>query len=145
MLGELKKGVPVCLTVTHVDGLVLARSAFHHSMNYRSVVVFGKAIEVEDENKERALKIISENIIANRWDETRTPSAKELKATSVLSIEIDQASSKIRTGGPVDDNEDYNLDIWAGVVPIVTSYGVPIHDEKLKDKIPLSKAVSDII
>ncbi len=145
MLGELKKGVPVCLTVTHVDGLVLARSAFHHSMNYRSVVVFGNAVEVENGEKEKILKIISDNIIANRWEETRTPSVKELIATSVLSIVIDQASSKIRTGDPVDDNEDYDLDIWAGVVPIVTSYGAPIRDEKLKDKIPLSKAVSDMI
>jgi len=145
LIAELDKGIQVCLTVTHVDGLVLARSAFHHSMNYRSVVVFGNAVKMEDEDKEYALKIISDNVIANRWEESRSPSKKELKATSVLSIEIDQASSKIRTGGPIDDKEDYELDIWAGVLPITSGYGSPINDELLNEHIPLSQAVTDII
>ncbi len=144
MLTEIKKGVPVCLTVTHIDGLVLARSAFHHSMNYRSVVVFGNAVEVENPEKEKVLKIISDNIINNRWEETRTPSAKELKATTVLSIRINQASSKIRAGGPEDDEEDYDLNIWAGVVPIAPVFGTPVNDEKLKENIPLSQAVSEL-
>lgn len=143
LIKELEKGFPVCLTVTHVDGLVLARSAFHHSMNYRSVVVFGTAKAVPDIQKEAVLNIISDNVFKGRWEESRLPNPKELKATSVLEIQIDQASSKIRTGGPVDDKEDYDLNIWAGVVPITSVYGTPINDEQLKDGIPISDAVAN--
>lgn len=141
MLQQAKAGIPVCLTVTHLDGLVLARSAFHHSMNYRSVVIFGTATEVEAEEKERALFLISEQILKGRWEEVRAPNATELKATSVLAIEIDEASAKIRTGDPGDEEEDYELPIWAGVLPIHLHYGTPIPDPLLKAGIPLAQSV----
>ena len=134
MLKNLEKGVPVCLTVTHVDGLVLARSAFHHSMNYRSAVVFGRAVLVAEDKKEHALKVISDHIIPGRWEEVRSPNKKELKATSVLALKIDEASSKIRTGPPSDDKEDLELGIWAGVVPFNTTFGKALSDESVKDE-----------
>lgn len=140
MMNSLDEGIPVCLTVTHVDGLVLARSAFHHSMNYRSAVVFGKAKEVEGEEKEQALFIISENILRGRWDEVRGPTAKELKATSVLRLDIESASAKIRTGPPGDDEPDYALPIWAGVLPMTVAYGAPVADPLLRAGIPVSNS-----
>lgn len=141
MLVNLKKGIPVSISVTHVDGLVLARSAFHHSMNYRSAVVFGTAKEVSDDLKEHALWVVSENIMQGRWDEVRGPNAKELKATTVLAVEIDQASSKIRTGPPKDETEDYDLDIWAGVLPFKTIPQPPINDDQLKSGLSPSQNV----
>lgn len=123
MLQQLEKGIPVCLTVTHEDGLVLARSAFHHSINYRSVMVFGTARLVEGDEKMEALHIITECMLAGRWDEVRLPNAKELKATSVLALKIETASAKVRSGPPKDDAEDYALPVWAGVLPISRSYG----------------------
>ena len=141
MLKEIQKGVQVCLNVTHVDGLVLARSAFHHSMNYRSAVVFGTATLLKEEKKIKALEVISENILKGRWEESRKPNAKELKATTVLAITIDQASSKIRVGPPGDDKEDYELDIWAGVLPIEQTYGSPIADPELKPGVELAGSV----
>lgn len=132
MLRELDKGVPACVTVTHVDGLVLARSAFHHSMNYRSVVAFGTARKIEDpDRKMRALKVISDHLIQGRWDEVREPNEKEMKQTSVLEFAIEEASAKIRTGGPVDDEEDYALPVWAGVLPLSVGAGEPRADERL--------------
>ncbi len=143
MLVNLKEGIPVCITVTHLDGIVLARSAFHHSMNYRSAVVFGKAKEVSDDQKENALFVVSENIIKGRWDEVRSPNPKELKATSVLALEINQASSKIRTGPPKDEPEDYALDIWAGVIPFNLVPGESISDNELKPGLyPSQRVVS---
>ena len=133
----------MCVTVTHLDGLVLARSAFHHSMNYRSAVVFGTAREVQEEEKEEALYVVSENIMKGRWDEVRTPNKKELKATSVLALEIDQASSKIRTGPPKDEPEDYDLDVWAGIVPIKATVSSPIDDDELRGGIEPSDLVRD--
>lgn len=119
MLGELETGISACVNVTLVDGLVLARSAFHHSMNYRSVVAFGTARKInEPEQKMHALRIISEHLIAGRWNDVRTPTEKELKATSVLEFAIEEASAKIRTGPPLDDEEDYSLPIWAGILPL---------------------------
>jgi len=141
MLQQAQQGIPVTVTVTHLDGIVLARSAFHHSMNYRSAVIFGTAKIVEGAEKEEALYIISEQILKGRWDEARQPNAKELKATTVLAIEIEQASAKIRTGPPGDDAEDYELPIWAGVLPITQNYGTPITDPLLKKDIPLAKSV----
>ena len=144
MLQNLQEGIPVCLNVTHVDGLVLARSAFHHSMNYRSAMVFGTAKLVSADKKENALRVISENIIKGRWDEVRGPNDKELKATSVLAVAIEQASSKIRTGPPSDDKEDYELEIWAGELPASLVFGDPIADELLNllsKEIPVSKSV----
>jgi len=132
MMRELESGVPACVTVAIVDGLVLARSAFHHSMNYRSVVAFGAAIKlVNSDEKLRALRVISEHINAGRWAEVREPNEKELKATTVLAFKIDEASAKVRTGGPKDDEEDYALPIWAGVLPLRLSPGEPEPDDRL--------------
>ncbi|HQZ82840.1 MAG TPA: pyridoxamine 5'-phosphate oxidase family protein [Pyrinomonadaceae bacterium] len=131
MLRDLSNGIDVCVTVTILDGLVLARSAFHHSMNYRSVVIFGKAeLITEREKKVRALEILSEHIIRGRWADVRPPSEKELKGTTVLRLPIDEASAKIRVGPPKDDEEDYSLPIWAGVVPLRTTVGTPVADER---------------
>jgi len=138
MMRELERGVPACVTVTHVDGLVLARSAFHHSMNYRSVVAFGTARKVEGlEQKTEALRVISENVLAGRWNDVRGPYEKELKATSVLEFSIEEASSKIRTGPPLDDEEDYALPIWAGVVPSSLVFKAPAPDTRLAEGVPL--------
>lgn len=132
MLRELSKGVDVCVTVTLLDGLVLARSAFHHSMNYRSVVVLGKAALVTDaDEKYAALKALTEHFVPGRWPEVRWPNELELKATSVLKLPIAEASAKIRTGPPIDDDEDYTMDVWAGVLPFSTVAGRTIDDPKL--------------
>lgn len=132
MLSALTDGRPLCMVVTHIDGLVLARSAFHHSMNYRSAIIYGHAREVHGEEKNEALRIVTEQILRGRWDEVRPPSELELKATTVLSIEIDTASAKIRTGPPLDDEEDYDLPIWAGVMPVSLSFEDPITDPAMK-------------
>ncbi len=132
MLGELETGIPACVTVTLVDGLVLARSAFHHSMNYRSVVAFGTARKIADpELKIKSLRVISEHLIAGRWADVREPSDKELKATTVLEFSIEEASSKVRTGPPLDDEKDYGLPVWAGVLPLEIRSRPPIPDDKL--------------
>lgn len=131
MLRTLAGGVPVCVTVTIVDGLVLARSVFNHSMNYRSVVVLGTAAVVEGEEKVEALETIAEHVAAGRWKEARTPSANELKATLVLSLPLDEASAKVRTGPPEDEDEDYALPHWAGVLPLSLVAGSAIPDPRL--------------
>lgn len=128
MLRSLKGGVDACVTVTLVDGLVLARSAFHHSMNYRSVVVFGKAREVTGDEKISALDSLVEHVMKGRSRDVRPPNEIELKQTMVLALPLAEASAKIRTGGPVDDEEDYALPIWAGVVPLTLTRGEPIAD-----------------
>ena len=146
MLVALEKGLPISINVTQTDGLVLARSAFHHSLNYHSVTIFGKAIIVNDE-KERleALKIVSDQIIPERWNEVREPNKKELKATKILKVIISEASAKIRTGPPVDEKPDYDLNIWAGVVPIEKNYGKPIADKLLKKDIELPNSVKNLL
>jgi nitroimidazol reductase NimA-like FMN-containing flavoprotein (pyridoxamine 5'-phosphate oxidase superfamily) len=132
MLRTLGQGIDVCVTVTLVDGLVLARSAFHHSMNYRSVVVLGQAAFItEREEKLEALRVLSEHMIPGRWDDVRQPSEAELKATSVMSLELTEVSAKVRTGPPIDDEEDYGLSVWAGVVPLRLVAGEPIADPRL--------------
>jgi hypothetical protein len=132
MLRELSTGVPACVTVTLVDGLVLARSAFHHSMNYRSVVAFGTARKIEDPiHKTEALRVISDHLIAGRWEDVRAPYEHELKATSVLEFAMEEASAKIRSGPPVDDEEDYALPMWAGVLPLTIRSGQPVPDPRL--------------
>jgi nitroimidazol reductase NimA-like FMN-containing flavoprotein (pyridoxamine 5'-phosphate oxidase superfamily) len=132
MLRELETGTPTCVTVTLVDGLVLARSAFHHSMNYRSVVAFGSARKIADpERKVESLRIISEHIIPGRWADVRKPSEKELKATTVLEFSISEASSKVRSGPPLDDEIDYDLPVWAGVLPLEMTSRPPVADDKL--------------
>lgn len=132
MLRHLDTGVPACVTVTLVDGLVLARSGFHHSINYRSVVAFGSARLISDtEKKTHALHVISDHVLAGRWEEVRGPSPQELKATGVLEFSIEDASAKIRTGPPKDEEEDYALPVWAGVLPLQVSAGEPIPDPRL--------------
>ncbi len=146
MLRSLAEGIDVCVTVTHVDGLVLARSAFHHSINYRSVVVLGQAKMVEDPaEKEMALEAFTEHIIPGRWPEIRWPSELELKATTVLKLAIDEASAKVRTGDPKDDDEDYGMNVWAGVVPLSSKPGQPIRDSRLADKIDLPTYISEYL
>ena len=133
MLRSLASGVPVCVTVTLLDGLVLARSAFHHSMNYRSVVVFGVAFVVEDRiEKLKALRALSEHIIPGRWSEVREPNDSEIKATMVLRLPLTEASAKIRCGPPVDDESDYTSPVWAGELPLRLVAGAPICDPRLQ-------------
>ena len=133
MLRTLSEGIPVCMTVTLVDGLVLARSAFHHSVNYRSVVVFGKARLVDEPaEKMAALRLFTEHIMKGRWDDIRQPSEQELKGTTVLALPLEEVSAKVRTGGPVDDEEDYALAVWAGVLPLPVTPEAPIPDSRLK-------------
>lgn len=136
MLRSLERGVDACVTVTLLDGLVMARSAFHHSMNYRSVVVVGKARAVTDrEERLRALAALVEHVCAGRNKDVRPPNESELRQTLVLALPINEASAKIRTGGPVDDEEDYALGTWAGVIPLRLTPQTPIADERLKDGI----------
>jgi hypothetical protein len=132
MLRQMKDGVPVCITVTLLEGLVLARSIFNHSMNYRSVVILGKATLVDDpEEKLAALRILSEHILPGRWNDSRQPNERELKATSVLRVPIEEFSAKVRQGPPIDDEEDYSFPTWAGVVPLEMVAGAPIADARL--------------
>ena len=136
MLRHLSEGIDVCLTVTLIDGLVLARSAFHHSMNYRSVVVFGRATTIEDPvEKTAALFALSEHMIPSRWADVRKPNQRELEQTTVLSLPITEASAKVRTGPPLDDDEDYALDVWAGVIPLKLVAESPIADSRLPKQI----------
>jgi nitroimidazol reductase NimA-like FMN-containing flavoprotein (pyridoxamine 5'-phosphate oxidase superfamily) len=138
MLKNLGKGVDACLTVTLTDGLVLARSAFHHSFNYRSVVVFGKASIVEDPvEKLNATRAFVEHIISGRWEDARKPTESELKATLVLSLPLEEASAKIRTGAPIDDEEDYDLDVWAGELPLRVVASAAVDDPRLKPGIAI--------
>jgi uncharacterized protein len=132
MLRQMKEGVAVCVTVTLLDGLVLARSVFNHSMNYRSVVILGKATLVDEPNEKlAALRLLSEHILKGRWDDSRQPTERELKATSVLRVPIEEYSAKVRVGPPIDDAEDYSFPTWAGVLPLEMKSGTPIPDEKL--------------
>ena len=145
MLGTAATGVPVCLTVAHVDGLVMARSAFHFSINYRSVMLMGKANVVADpEYKKAALKEFVNRMAAGRWDDLRAVTNKELKATTVLWMDIDEGSAKIRTGPPVDDEDDYRLPIWAGVVPIRMVADAPVTDPRLDPAIEAPEALRDL-
>ena len=138
MLRSLAGGLDACVTVTIVDGLVLARSAFHHSMNYRSVLVFGRATLVDDpKEKYDALLALSEHIVRGRWADVREPNEQEMKQTTVLCLPIEEASAKIRTGPPLDDEEDYALPMWAGVVPLKLVAGEPVDDPRLPPEIPV--------
>jgi nitroimidazol reductase NimA-like FMN-containing flavoprotein (pyridoxamine 5'-phosphate oxidase superfamily) len=141
-LKALGAGAEVCVNVTLVDGLVLARSAFHHSINYRSVVIFGKARAVtSDEEKMRALHAFTEHVVPGRWQEVRPPNAQELAATLVLALPLAEASAKIRTGPPIDDEEDYELPVWAGVLPLRVEAGEALSDPRLPKGIILSPSV----
>ncbi len=137
MLRTLDQGIPVCVTVTLLDGLVLARSVFNHSINYRSVVILGRATLVEEPaEKVAALHALSDHILLSRWADSRQPNEKELKATSVLRIPITEFSAKVRTGPPIDDEEDYSFPTWAGVIPLHMEAGSPIPDERCQREIP---------
>jgi nitroimidazol reductase NimA-like FMN-containing flavoprotein (pyridoxamine 5'-phosphate oxidase superfamily) len=132
MLQTLAEGVEVCLTVTLVDGYVLARSAFHHSMNYRSVTVLGRArLVTELAERMTALRVITDHIVPGRWDEVRGPNELEMKQTVVLALPLEEVAAKVRMGPPVDDEEDYALPVWAGVVPIHTQLGEPVGDDRV--------------
>lgn len=142
MLRTLSEGVPVSVTVTHVDGLVLARSAFHHSVNYRSVVILGTARLVEDPaEKMEALRVFTEHVMKGRWDDVRQPTEQELKATLVLALPLEEVSAKVRTGGPVDDEADYALPVWAGVLPLEIVAKTPIPDPQRKGDRPLPEYI----
>lgn len=143
MLRELAAGIPVAVTVTLLDGLVLARSAFHHSLNYRSVVILGVAgLVVEPEEKLRALEVITEQIVPGRWSEVRLPTENELKATTVIRLPIDEVSAKIRKGPPGDDEADLDIDVWAGVIPLRVQAGEPEPDPRGRQGVPVPDHIS---
>lgn len=138
MLRKLEQGVPVCVTVTLLDGLVLARSTFNHSMNYRSVVVLGTAVAVTDPaEKLEALRRLSEHILPGRWAESRQPNDRELKATLVMRLPLEEFSAKVRQGPPIDDEPDYSFPTWAGVIPLKMVSGAPINDPRLDPATPV--------
>ncbi len=142
MVRTLKAGLDVCVTVTLVDGLVLARSAFHHSMNYRSVVILGQArLVVDVEEKTTALRAFTNHIAPGRWDELRPITDKELAATSVLALPIEEASAKVRTGPPIDDDDDHTWPVWAGVVPLALTHGQPLPDAHV---LPARRSTSSV-
>jgi len=143
----LGDGAAACVTVTIVHGLVLARSAYEHSANYEAVMAFGRFERVEDEAERVAsFKAFTERLLPGRWEEVRQPSAQELKATAILAMEIDEASAKVRTGPPDDDeSEDAELEVWAGVVPIISSYGTPVPSPGLRSEIPLAPSVLGLL
>src|ERR1700733_12045859 len=138
------RGRQICVTVTHMDGLVAARSVFNHSVNYRSAVIFGTAAIVKDEDERwQALRLITDHLIPGRWAPARQPTKKEMAATSVLSLPLAEASVKVRAGMPADEPEDYDLDVWAGVLPISVTFGQPVPDPQLREEIPLPAHIRD--
>lgn len=146
MLNSILNQGRACVAVTHLDGMVLARSAFHHSFNYRSAVVFGKPIKIEDDEEKKAiLKLITENIIPGRWQEVREPSEKELIATLIIGIEIEEASVKIRSGAPVDDDADYDLPIWAGEFPLRQVFQEPVTDSRSLQGLAIPDSVLEVL
>ena len=146
MLKHISDGNEVAVAVTILDGLVLARSVFHHSMNYRSAVIFGKGFEITHrELKLKALKAITEKIVSGRWNDARLPNQKEMDSTAAIEIKIDEASAKIRTGPPKDDEEDYSLPVWAGVIPIKSKFCKPEEDPKLNNEIDIPDYLQKLI
>jgi len=136
MVRSLAEGLDICVTVTLVDGLVLARSAFHHSINYRSVVVFGRARPVIDSReKVAAMRAFTNHVVPGRWDEVRSPTDQEMKGTTVLALGIEEASAKVRTGPPIDDDADRLWPVWAGVVPLRLATGTPVADAHVLDNV----------
>ena len=145
MLKNMESGVLLSINVTRTNALVLARSAFHHSLNYESVTLFGTAVLVGDEKEKiDSLRIISEQVLEDRWDEVRAPNQKELNVAKVLKFKISEGSAKIRNEGVGDDKEDYSLDIWAGLLPIKRSYGLAENDARLKPGIEISRSVENM-
>ena len=144
LLKHIQAGHPICVEATIVDGLVLARSVFHHSVNYRSVVIFGRGRLIEEEQEKlAALRAVTEHLIPGRWDEARLPNHKELNATSVVSIKVDEASAKVRVGPPVDEQEDYAMPVWAGILPLQELPLAPVQDELQSQDIPLPGYVAN--
>jgi len=141
LLRGLSTGIDVCFTATLIDGLVYARSVFHHSMNYRSVVVVGRAAAVDGDEKLLGLRAVVDHITPGRWDEARVPSDGELRLTAVLRLPITEASAKVRTGGPVDEPDDVDLPVWAGQVPVVATFADPVDADDLRLPLPVSPAV----
>lgn len=138
LMKHVGDGHEICATITFLDGLVLARSVFHHSMNYRSAVLFGTGWILEDEDEKMdGLRVLTDHIMPGRWDDARLPTRKELNATSVVAMDIQSASAKIRTGPPVDDEEDYDLRVWAGVLPMQSQVLEPLRDKRLQQDIPI--------
>ncbi|MEU8268711.1 pyridoxamine 5'-phosphate oxidase family protein [Sphaerisporangium sp. NPDC049002] len=141
---SLRAGGEVCVTVTHLDGIVLARSAFHHSVNYRSAMIYGTARPVKDADERlAALRAITEQLAPGQWDTVRRPGAKELAATAVVALSLSEASVKVRQGPPVDDDEDYALPVWAGVLPLQVSWGAPEPDPALAPGTPVPAHIAD--
>ena len=144
LIRHIQEGHDVCVTITILDGLVLARSIYSHSMNYRSAVLFGKGRSIDDpEEAYHALKVLSDHVMPGRWNDSREPNPNEMKATAVVSISIDSASAKVRTGPPNDEDEDYELPIWAGVLPIQQQYLDPQPDPQLGPEIPLPDYIEE--
>jgi len=144
LLRYIQSGGAVCITITHVDGIVLARSVFHHSINYRSAVLFGKGSVIEDEQaKLQALEAFTERLIPGRWQDARTPNAVEVKQTTVIAVQIESASAKLRTGPPGDEAEDYDLPVWAGVLPLRQIAGAPLADPQLSPSVELPDYIRD--
>ena len=144
LLKHVEAGHPICVEATIIDGLVLARSVFHHSVNYRSAVVFGRGCLIEGEQEKlAALKAITEHLVPGRWQGVRLPNRKEINATRVVSIKMDEASAKVRLGPPIDEAEDYALPIWAGVLPLQEVPLSPIRDEVLPETIPLPAYIAE--
>ena len=138
LLHHIADGNPVCIAMTIFDGFVLARSVVHHSMNYRSVVLFGKGERIEDSKmKLKAFKAMSNHLLPGRWEDVRQPNEREINSTAVVAVKIDEASAKMRTGPPLDDEEDYKLAVWAGVLPVLKGFNNPVRDPKLKSSISL--------
>ncbi len=144
MLRNMRSGDEVCVNVTLLDGLVIARAAFHNSMNYRSVVIFGRPRMVDDpDEKWSALEVITNHVVAGRWAESRPMTDKEMRGTLVAALPISEASAKVRTGGPKDDMEDYQLPIWAGVVPLAMTPGQPLEDADLRVEVAVPEYVAE--
>ncbi len=142
MLNHIKAGNSVCLNMTLVDGIVFARSVFHHSMNYRSAVLFGKGRVVETyEEKWKVFEALTEHIAKGRWKDARHPNESEDKSTQIIAVEIETASAKVRTGPAKDDEEDYALPVWAGVLPVRMTFGEPVKDDPLPDTIPVPEYI----
>ena len=143
LLKAINRGAQICVTITHLDGLVLARSALHHSMNYRSAVLFGTGSVIKDlDKKEEALKILVEHLVPGRWEDSRKPTEAELKSTMVVAVPISEASAKIRTGPPIDEDEDYSLPFWAGVLPLRLTPSAPVPDPQLSEGIAVPPYVT---
>ena len=145
LIQHVQAGHEICITVTHLDALVLARSVMHHSMNYRSAVLFGRGHLVSDEETLRCMQVFTEKLIPGRWADCRPPNAKELKATSIVAVPIESASAKARVGPPIDDEEDYELPYWAGIVPIQQRLTTPVSDSRLNAGIEVPEYMIDYI